>query len=276
MKSETDDDAPIKIPVAVGTMGWSYADWNGVFYPENAESKEWLPLYARAFDAVEIDSTFYGTPRKSTVLNWYRSVPDNFLFCSKVPRIITHDMGLRDADNSIAEFARTMAALRQKRGPMLFQMPPSFTRDQLDALAALAPKLNSLADPTARFAIEFRHPSLLTADVFALLKEHHIALAATDYPGMPKRFAPTADFAYVRLIGRHGAFKTHRETVENHGETIRRWASAVRRHQDKFRGAFILCNNDYEGFAPDTCWKVQSALGLPVRRPAVEMQGQLF
>ena len=276
MENKPADPTPLAVPIHVGTMGWSYADWNGVFYPDNSENRDWLPLYARVFDTVEIDSTFYGTPRESAVQNWSRTTPDNFVFCAKVPRLITHDMELLDVAKPLSEFVKTMAGLGPKRGPMLFQMPPAFTRDQLDALNALLPSLREVADADAKFAIEFRHASLLTADVFALLKEHNVALAATDYAGMPRRFASTADFAYIRLIGKHGAFKSHRAVVEDRSQMVRRWASVLLRHQSDFREAWIFCNNDYEGFSPATGWKVQEALGLPTRQPASELQGNLF
>src|SRR5690349_9546919 len=82
------DNSPSIVPISVGTMGWSYTDWNGVLYPDGAENQEWLRLYARTFDTVEIDSTFYGTPRRSVVTHWLQSTPDSFVFCSKVPRTI--------------------------------------------------------------------------------------------------------------------------------------------------------------------------------------------
>src|SRR5947207_6593497 len=104
-------DTPLPIPVHVGTMGWSYSDWNGVFYPANAASRETLTLYARSLDAVEIDSTFYGTPRETTVQQWRKSTPDHFIFCPKIPRLITHDLGLLNCTESLAEFVRVMSLL---------------------------------------------------------------------------------------------------------------------------------------------------------------------
>lgn len=269
-------EAALEIPVRVGTMGWSYEDWNGPFYPEGTENRDWLKLYARTFDTVEIDSTFYGTPRASVVKNWDQATPADFVFCSKVPRLITHDLALRDAFEPLRQFVATMAVLGSKRGPMLLQMPPSFTHDEIGSMRDFLPGLAELEDPDARFAIEFRDKSLLTADVFALLREHNVALVASDYERMPRRFAVTADFAYIRLIGRHGAFRQHREVVEDRSATVRSWASVLLRHQSRFRQAWILCNNDYEGFSPATCWTVQDALGLPTRRPAADLQGSLF
>ena len=189
-----DGEPQLEIPVVVGTMGWSYEDWNGVFYPEGAASRDWLSQYARAFDTVEIDSTFYGTPRSATIRSWVRSTPDHFVFCSKVPKLITHELGMRDALEPLANFVGAMAAMGDKRGPMLFQMPPSFTYDDLSALRALLPQLGRVGDPNARFAIEFRHISLLTAEVFALLRAHNVALVAADYTRMPASVRPDGRF----------------------------------------------------------------------------------
>src|SRR5262249_46852897 len=147
---------------------------------------------------------------------------------------------------------------------------------ELPALQSFLPLLKELDDPSARFAIEFRHRSLLGADVSALLADHNVALAATDYPGMPKRWERTADFTYLRLIGRHGAFPQHRELQADHPSDIRRWTDTLRANAARFTAAYILCNNDYEGHAPSTCNKVKANLGLPVLQPPPEIQGSLF
>jgi uncharacterized protein YecE (DUF72 family) len=277
---ETQDNIPpmqpLTIPVHVGTMGWSYADWNGPFYPSAGPGKQAIALYARAFDVVEIDSTFYGTPRETTVRQWVDTTPPGFLFCPKVPRLITHDAGLRKVGPPLEDFVATMALLGEKRGPMLIQMPPSFTRDQLRDLEAFLPLLSQLSDKTAQFAIEFRHPSLIGTDVADLLAEHGVALAAADYPGMPKRLELTADFLYLRLIGKHGAFDHHRELQADRSAEIARWTDALRANQSHLKALYIFCNNDYEGYAPDTVNKVRQNLGLPPIEKPPETQGSLF
>src|SRR5258708_3756498 len=98
-------------PIRVGTMGWGYADWSGVFYPAATPSRDYIALYARAFDAVEIDSTFYGTPRESQVKNWARATPDDFVFCPKVPRLITHELRLIGAEEELKRFVEVMGTL---------------------------------------------------------------------------------------------------------------------------------------------------------------------
>ncbi|MCW3097679.1 MAG: hypothetical protein JWL77_3297 [Chthonomonadaceae bacterium] len=267
---------PLTIPVHVGTMGWSYADWNGPFYPVAGPGKQAITLYARACDVVEIDSTFYGTPRETTVRQWVDATPPHFLFCPKVPRLITHDAGLRNVGAPLEDFVATMALLREKRGPMLIQMPPSFTRHQLPELRNFLPLLIQLSDKTARFAIEFRDRSLVGTDVADLLAEHGVALVAADYPAMPKRLELTTDFVYMRLIGKHGAFDHHRELQADRSDAIARWTGALRANQSHLQAAYIFCNNDYEGYGPGTVNKVRQNLGLsPIEKPP-ETQGSLF
>ncbi len=266
----------LTIPVRVGTMGWSYADWNGPFYPEAGPGREAIRLYSRVLDVVEIDSTFYGTPRETTVRNWRDSTPPGFLFCPKIPRLITHDAGLRDVAAPLEEFTATMALLGPKRGPMLIQLPPSFTRDSLSDLKTFMPLLAQVSDRTARFAIEFRHRSLVGPDVSELLSEHNVALVAADYPAMPKRMEATADFTYVRLVGRHGAYEQHRESQADRSAEIAAWADALRSNQSRFSVAYVFCNNDYEGFSPATVNKVKHFLDLKESLKPPESQGSLF
>ena len=267
---------PLTVPVQVGTMGWGYNDWLGPFYPAGSTSRDYITLYAKAFDAVEIDSTFYGTPREAQVKHWRKVTPEGFVFCAKVPRSITHEMRLIEAEAPMAEFVRVMRLLGEKRGPMLLQFPPDFTRAELDALAAFLPKLRDLADPDARFAAEFRHRSLIGEDVSALLREHGVALAAADYPMMPKRFEVTTDLLYMRLIGRHGAYTRHDHSQADRTPELRRWADALRAHQERFVHAFVFCNNDYEGYAPVTANRFKALLGLPTIPRPPEPQGTLF
>ncbi len=276
IQNETTVGEPLTVPVHVGTMGWSYADWNGPFYPAAGPGRQAITLYARAFGAVEIDSTFYGTPRETTVRQWYDSTPPHFVFCPKVPRLLTHDAGLQKVGPPLEEFVATMALLREKRGPMLIQMPPSFTREQLPDLKAFLPLLTQLSDKTAQFAIEFRHRSLVGTDVGDLLAEHGVALVAADYPAMPKRLELTADFTYLRLIGRHGAYDHHREVQADRTVEIARWTDALRANQSHLKAMYIFCNNDYQGYAPATVNSVRQNLGLAPSEKPPETQGTLF
>lgn len=276
MQERQESGSPLKIPVRVGTMGWGYADWAGVFYPEAAAPRDYINFYAQVFDTVEIDSTFYAIPRENQVKHWGKVTPDDFVFCPKVPRIVTHELRLIDTTPELTTFVRVMGLLGPKRGPMLLQMPPDFTRHELPALQAFLPTLKELNDPTARFAIEFRHRSMVGEDIAALLAEHNVALVAADYPPMPKRLERTTDFAYVRLIGRHGAFKEHRHLQADRMEDLQRWAEALRARQGDFTAAYVFCNNDYEGYGPETANRFKQLLGLPTKSASPAAQPTLF
>jgi uncharacterized protein YecE (DUF72 family) len=255
-------------------MGWGYEDWAGNFYPEGTASRDYIALYAQTFDTVEIDSTFYGTPRESQVQQWAKVTPDGFTFCAKVPRVLTHDMRLRDIGEPLAEFVRVMGLLGEKRGPMLLQFPPSFTRAELSSLEAFLPLLSEFSG--AQFACEFRHRSLIGSDISSLLSRHGVALCAADYPAMPRRLEVTADVIYVRLVGRHGTYPHHREPQGDRSPDLQRWIAALHDRLNQVKSIYIQCNNDYEGFAPATAQKTRNLLGLPDAVLPCAVQGSLF
>jgi uncharacterized protein YecE (DUF72 family) len=269
-------EATLQVPTYVGTMGWSYGDWYGPFYPPEVASRDALGHYARVFDAVEIDSTFYGTPQESTVKHWRKVTPAHFLFCAKVPRLITHDAKLTDVAEPFREFVQRMSLLGPKRGPILLQMGPDFTRADLPALEAFLPLLGQLDDPDARFAIEFRHRSLIGPDVSELLKAHGVALAAADYVAMPRRLEVTADFTYVRLIGRHGAFERHTHSQADRSLDLKKWVKALSQKQEQFQEAFVFANDDFEGYAPHTANRFKEQIGQSTIERPPQTQGSLF
>lgn len=280
------DDIRVEQKVRVGTMGWGYGDWLGVLYPAGTPSREYIRHYARAFDMVEIDSTFYGTPRETQVRQWEQMTADNFQFCPKVPRLITHEMRLRvpDTIEPLAGFVRTMGLLGRKRGPMLLQMPPDFTRAELDNLRGFLPALDALSDrdeckiggEKPRFVIEFRHRSMLSTDVAHLLTDYGVTQALTDFDYMPRRFELTTNLLYLRLIGKHGTYPNHDRLYGDRTGDIRRWVDEILAHRQTLEEVYIQCNNDYEGYSPATANKVKEMFGLPIHNPLTEIQGTLF
>jgi uncharacterized protein YecE (DUF72 family) len=115
------------LTIYLGTQGWSYKDWVGSFYPAGTAARDFLACYAQQFGAVELDTTFYGTPTPSRVRTWFDVTPDDFLFTAKVPRSITHDRHLVDCREDFEEFVAIMRLLGHKLGPILIQLPPDFT-----------------------------------------------------------------------------------------------------------------------------------------------------
>jgi uncharacterized protein YecE (DUF72 family) len=239
--------------IRVGCSGWNYAHWrHGVFYPERCPPARWLRYYARYFDTVELNNTFYRLPRTSAVTRWVAETPPGFVFAVKVSRYVTHIKRLADADKHLPLLLERIEPLLRspKLGPLLWQLPPTFRRDDERLAGALA-----AFPPSLRHAVEFRHESWFAPDVMALLRERNIALVIADRPEIAsfQTRELTADFAFVRF--HHGS----RGLRGNYSDReLDEWADRVRTWGDR-GDVFAYFNNDWEGFA------VRNALGLKAR-----------
>ena len=268
-------------------MGFSYADWSGVFYPADMPTRNYLAYYSRIFKAVEIDSTFYCTPRPATVRRWAAVTPPDFKFCLKTPRQVTHDQGLLNAGAEMTAFLDSVRPLEARLGAILLQFPPSFTAERAGELVGF---LQSLPADTP-FAVEVRDPSWYTPQrssgpqgngdydpqAFAdVLRELGVAWAATEYPGLPRLIIPTADFLYVRWIGQHGAYPSHSYERVDRSAQLQAWWETIRENADQFAEVYGFTNNDYAGFAPATANRVKALAGLPVEDLTPPQQGKLF
>jgi uncharacterized protein YecE (DUF72 family) len=168
--------SPSEPGLYLGTSGWSYADWEGTLYPAGIPAGSRLAEYARHYATVEIDSTFYGTPRRSTVQKWREVVPEGFLFTAKFPQEVTHERQLVNVRIEAEGFVHTMQALEDRLGPLLLQLPPSFT---VEAMGVLEDFLTNLPDGF-RYAVEVRHRSWLGSDLPEMLRERGAALKLID------------------------------------------------------------------------------------------------
>jgi uncharacterized protein YecE (DUF72 family) len=251
----------------LGTSSFTASGWSGSFYPTGMKSADYLAYYAAQFATVEIDSTFYGCPSASTVSKWSARTPEDFIFCVKVPQIITHEKVLVDCDSEFEEFVKTMDILGPKLGPMIFQFP-SFDRwkfpQQESFLGVLTPFLRKLpADH--RFVIEIRNKTWLDARFADTLREHKIALALTDTSFVPRPWEMnnqfdmiTADFAYVRWLGdRHGIEKITQvwdKPVVDRKDDLKSWVTVLKELvlNKKIRQLFAFANNHYAGHGPAT------------------------
>jgi uncharacterized protein YecE (DUF72 family) len=226
----------------IGCSGWNYASWrHGVFYPDRCPARLWLEFYARHFDTVEVNATFYRLPTVKAVQGWVDQTPADFLFAVKMSRYVTHVKRLRELAPSLELFYGRLGPLLRspKLGPVLWQLPPTFRRDDerlADALAAL---------PPGRHAFEFRHESWFVPEVMALLREHETALVIGDRPEVHsfQTHELTADWTFVRF---HSGTRGRRGNYSE-GE-LREWADRLRSWP--VREAFVYFNNDWEGFAP--------------------------
>ena len=259
----------------LGTMGYGYKDWKGVFYPEGLESRDYLAYYSEFFNAVEMDSTFYGTPRPDYVRRWAQVTPPEFIFCPKMPRVITHEMRLQEADGETEAFLDTIRLLEEKLGPILVQMPPDFTREEEPALATYLQTLPR----DLRYAVEFRHRSWHATETGELLQAYNVGWASTEYLYMPQRVYVTTDFIYVRWLGRHGTYDSKDHERVDKTPRLRQWLDDIRQRQEEqsgIRAVYGFFNDEYAGFAPATCQKFKALVGLPTRPLAPPQQGRLL
>ena len=233
----------------LGTSGWSYADWEGSLYPAGLAPQGRLAEYARHYATVEIDSTFYGIPRRSTVERWRGISPEGFLFAAKFPREITHERRLARAEGEARRFVETMALLGDRLGPLLVQLPPSF---DVEGMGVLEDFLGSLPGGF-RYAVEVRHSSWLRSGLAELLRERGVALALVDRPGMPRMEEATAGFVYIRWIGDRREFPSHHTAPRrDRREDLRWWAERVRGFLEEGREVFAYANNHYQNHSPTT------------------------
>jgi uncharacterized protein YecE (DUF72 family) len=241
-------------PVRIGCSGWNYAAWrNGVFYPPRLPAARWLELYAERFDTVEVNSTFYRLPRRDAVARWVDQTPPGFVFSVKASRYLTHVKWLRDLGPGLDRFLERVEPLldSSKLGPLLWQLPPTFHRDDerlAEALARLPRRL--------RHCVEFRHPSWFVAETYAVLREHGVALAIGDRPEV-NDFQPhelTADWTFIRF---HAGTRGRRG---NYSEAeLGEWAARLRRWR-RTHEVFAYFNNDWEGFAPRNAARLKELL----------------
>jgi uncharacterized protein YecE (DUF72 family) len=238
-------------PVRIGCSGWSYDDWRGSFYPEDLPRRRWLERYAETFDTVEVNNTFYRLPARSSVAAWAEQTPADFLFACKASRYLTHVKRLRGIDEGASRFVDALAPLRDagKLGPILWQLPGNFTRDDARLETALEAAHEAL--PGVRHGFEFRHPSWFTRPVYELLTDAGAALVIGDDPRRPFVKAEiVTDWTYVRFHrgrrGRRGNYS------DEELATWKRRIAAWRRRIEVY-GYF---NNDWEAFAPRNAMKL--------------------
>jgi uncharacterized protein YecE (DUF72 family) len=256
----------------LGTVGFSYKDWDGVFYPAKMPGRSYLAHYSQIFNAVELDSTFYGTPPLDRVKQWAVTAPEGFKFCVKTPRQITHEARLVDTSEAMLDFLETMQYLGEKLGAILIQLPPTFTAVEHDTVARFLTNLPA----GLQYAVEFRHPSWFTPETSLLLRNLGVCWTSADYVDLPKQVAPTTDFLYIRWLGRHGQFKhKDREQIDVTPQ-LEWWWAYIQPHLEHIQTIYGFFNNDYAGHSPQTCNRFKQLIGQPIKTPKLPQQGRLF
>lgn len=225
----------------IGCSGWNYRDWRGAFYPPKLPAKEWLTHYATRFDTVEVNTTFYRLPNRDAVAHWVEQTPPDFEFTVKASRYLTHVKRLTDMAQGVARFSERIEPLVDagRLGPVLWQLPPNFRRDD-DRLAAALDRL-----PPGRHAFEFRDASWFVAPVCELLDAHDAAfvIAHDGRRELPAPPQPTR-WHFVRLhFGAHGRGGNYSD------REIDAWADTVTGLLEE-GDAYVYLNNDWQAFAP--------------------------
>jgi uncharacterized protein YecE (DUF72 family) len=217
----------------VGTSGYSYKEWKGAFYPLDLPNKQMLRYYGERFRAVEINNTFYRMPEASVLEAWAGAVPADFKFVLKAPQQITHRHRLKDTGDLVSRLIDVARALKERLGPLLFQLPPNFQKDvpRLRGFLTLLPYQSPAA-------FEFRHPSWFDDEVFGLLRDHQAALGLAEAEsGREVPLVATTSWGYLRL-----------RRPDYSDAELRTWVQRVR--DQGWREAFVFFKHEDKGTGP--------------------------
>jgi uncharacterized protein YecE (DUF72 family) len=226
--------------VYIGTSGWSYKSWDKAFYPQEEPKSRQFEFYATQFPTVEINNTFYRLPTTKMVEGWRDKAPPGFVFAVKGSRFITHMKKLANLDSAVGKFFERIEPLEKKTGVILWQLPPILRKDppRLDAFLSLLPK-------NYKYAVEFRHPSWLDDETFALLRRHRAAHVSLSSQAMPMNLTVTSNLVYIRFHGLEGG-AAHDYTRKE----LDHWARHIAQESQKGKKVFAYFNNDANVRAP--------------------------
>jgi uncharacterized protein YecE (DUF72 family) len=237
--------------VRIGCSGWAYKDWRGVVYPEKLPQRLWLERYAEVFDTVEVNNTFYRLPSRDAVTAWAESTPRGFRFTLKVSRYLTHIKRLTTVSEGMKRFSERIEPLAEagKLGPLLWQFPANFQRDDERLRSALAEL------PSGRHCFEFRHPTWFCDEVYSALRRRRVALVIGDHPDRPfQSHELTASWTLVRF--HHG----HRGRGGNYSKSeLDEWARRIARWRRSVE-VWAYFNNDWKAYAPRNALRLSEAL----------------
>jgi uncharacterized protein YecE (DUF72 family) len=224
----------------IGTSGWWYDHWQGLFYPSQMEKRDWFNYYAKSFNTVEINSSFYRLPFENMVKGWAKKAPEGFKFTLKMWRRVTHYKRLKDVKDDLHIFFTRIKPLEKNLGAILYQLPPSLPID----LALLENFLKMLPENLDQ-SIEFRHPSWLVPETFSLLKKFNIAYCIISMPEFPEIMEITSNISYIRFHGREILYGSSYSDEE-----LKRWVNQIRDFSKQgIERVYIYFNNDYNAYA---------------------------
>jgi len=226
----------------IGTSGWIYSDWEGIFYPEKLSSSEKLKYFSQHFKTTEVNYSFYHLPRLSTYQNWYNQTPSDFIFSVKASRFITHIKRLKNIKEAWEIFIKNTLSLKEKLGPILFQFPSLFSATDKN-IERLKDFIYEISAHSLRYAFEFRDRSWFNEEIYKFFKKHNIAWVIADSPSYPKAEVITASFVYIRMHGSKTMFssKYTKKEIQSLASKIKDWL--------KTKDVYCYFNNDVSGYA---------------------------
>lgn len=229
--------------IYIGTSGWSYKDWKGVYYPEKLKATDWLLFYTNDFDIVEINASFYRLPKRETVENWTAKVPADFRFCPKMSRYLTHIKRLKEPEEPLERFFSIFEPMKEKMGPVLIQLPPSlkFDYDITEHFFKLLKKKYKAYE----FALEVRHETWMHNDALGLMAKYDIAFVISQSGvGFPYAEMVTAKNIYVRF---HGPEKLYASLYTD--AMLKEFAKKFKKWMKEGHDIWVFFNNDWFTYA---------------------------
>lgn len=222
----------------IGTSGWNYSHWQGIFYPRDLTQTRWLEYYTGFFNSVELNVTFYRLVSEATFKNWHKRTPKDFHFVVKGSKFITHIKKLKSVKEPLNLFIGNAVCLKEKLAALLWQLPPSLKKD----LKRLEGFLKLLSKTKIRQAFEFRNNTWFDKDTYELLKKYNMCLCIAQSSRFPCIKEITADFLYLRF---HGAKALYSSNYSN--KELKDWSYFAKR--SKCKDIFAFFNNDAHGYA---------------------------
>jgi uncharacterized protein YecE (DUF72 family) len=237
--------------IRIGCSGWQYKHWKGDFYPADLDEAGWLDWYARTFDSVELNNSFYRLPELSTFAGWQDRTPPRFLFAVKASRYLTHLKKLTDPEEPVRRFFERATGLGGKLGPVLYQLPPRWPAnvERLRVFVRCLPQQH-------RHVVEFRDPSWYAPEVRAVLEASGVALCLHDMHGSATPMQRPGPFVYVRFHG------TTRYGGRYGDDDLRRWADWLRTEHERGCDVFAYFNNDVGGHAPRDALRLRHLVAM--------------
>jgi uncharacterized protein YecE (DUF72 family) len=237
--------------IRIGTSGFHYKHWKGNFYPRKMPASAMLDFYTQHFDTLELNNSFYRLPTVSAFECWRDATPQNFVFAVKASRFITHNKKLKDPENAVDNLLPRAARLRNKLGPVLFQLPPKWrvNPERLRNLLLILPR-------DIRYAFEFRELSWITSEVDGMLREFNAAFCIYELAGYQSPLSITADFTYVRLHGpeadKYQGSYTERQLAQ--------WARQIESWAKELKAIYVYFDNDQAGYAAANAMRLREMI----------------